>query len=41
VAQKFLHPAYSQLGSQDAQQRASAQEAVQRLYFKNSKENGL
>jgi glutamyl-tRNA reductase len=41
VAQKFLHPAYSQLGSQDAAQRAAAQEAVQRLYLKNSKENGL
>jgi glutamyl-tRNA reductase len=41
VAQKFLHQAYSQLASQDADQRASAQEAVQRLYLKNSKENGL
>ena len=41
VAQKFLHPAYSQLSSQDVEQRAAAQAAVQRLYFKNLKENGL
>jgi glutamyl-tRNA reductase len=41
VAQKFLHPAYSQLASQDAEQRAAAHVAVQRLYLKNSKENGL
>jgi glutamyl-tRNA reductase len=41
VAQKFLHPAYSQLGSQDATQRTAAQEAVQRLYLKISEENGL
>jgi glutamyl-tRNA reductase len=41
VAGKFLHPAYSQLGSPDATQRAAAQEAVQRLYLKNSQENGL
>ncbi len=34
VAQKFLHPAFSQLGAQDALQRAAAQEAVQRLYLK-------
>ena len=34
VAQKFLHPAYSQLGSPDAAARASALEAVQKLYLK-------
>jgi glutamyl-tRNA reductase len=33
VAQKFLHPTFSQLNAQDASQRAAAQEAVQRLYF--------
>jgi glutamyl-tRNA reductase len=35
IAQKFLHPAYSQLASPDADQRAAAQEAVQRLYLKS------
>jgi glutamyl-tRNA reductase len=34
VAQKFLHPAFSQLGSSEPTQRAAAQEAVQRLYLK-------
>jgi glutamyl-tRNA reductase len=36
VAQKFLHPAFSQLGSPEPTQRAAAQEAVQRLYLKAS-----
>jgi glutamyl-tRNA reductase len=36
VAQKFLHPAFSQLGSSEPTQRAAAQEAVQRLYLKAS-----
>lgn len=36
VAQKFLHPAYSQLGAHDAAARAAALEAVQRLYLKPS-----
>jgi glutamyl-tRNA reductase len=34
VAQKFLHPAFSQLGASEPTQRAAAQEAVQRLYLK-------
>jgi glutamyl-tRNA reductase len=33
VAQKFLHPAYSQLSSSEPAQRSAAQEAVQRLYL--------
>jgi glutamyl-tRNA reductase len=36
VAQKFLHPAFSQLGTSDPAQRAAAQEAVQRLYLKST-----
>ena len=34
VAQKFLHPVFAQLSSAEPLQRASAQEAIQRLYFK-------
>ena len=34
VAQKFLHPAFSQLGAAEPAERAAAQEAVQRLYLK-------
>ncbi len=34
VAQKFLHPAFSQLSATEPSQRAAAQEAVQRLYLK-------
>ncbi len=35
VAQKFLHPAFSQLGASDPAQRAAAQDAVHRLYLKS------
>lgn len=34
IAQKFLHPAFSQLSATDSAQRNAAQEAVQRVYFK-------
>jgi glutamyl-tRNA reductase len=33
LAQKFLHPAFSQLNATDAAQRAAAQDAVQRLFL--------
>jgi glutamyl-tRNA reductase len=39
VASKFLHPAYAQLGAQDAQQRNAAQEAVQQLYLPKTAQN--
>ncbi|MFM7332198.1 MAG: glutamyl-tRNA reductase [Brachymonas sp.] len=39
VASKFLHPAFSQLNATDPVQRQSAQEAVQRLYLRASKED--
>jgi glutamyl-tRNA reductase len=40
VAQKFLHPAYSQLGAADAAARAAALDAVQRLYLKPTAGSG-
>jgi glutamyl-tRNA reductase len=39
VAQKFLHPAYQQLTDGEGAQRAAAQEAISRLYLKNTAEN--
>ena len=36
VAGKFLHPAFRELNAEESQQRAMAQEAVQRLYLKPS-----